>query len=103
MKTLTLLFSTVVIALGTAFAPVVDVPADDTVQDRVKIYLHNKCSSDVKVYVKSPGSSTKYTVEDGYKKPYSFLEGTKVYDESGNKLIVEVTSASEGKTFVVCE
>ncbi len=77
--------------------------SSDGEQGRIKIYLQNKCSSDVKVYVKSPGSSTKYTVDDGYKKPFEFLEGTKVYDEDGRKLIVEVTSSVSGDTFIVCD
>lgn len=69
---------------------------------RIKVYLQNKCSSDVKVKVASPGSSTHYTVEDGYKKPFSFMEGTKIYDSSGN-IVHTVSSSSEGKVIVVCD
>lgn len=69
---------------------------------RIKIYLQNKCSSDVKVKVASPGSSTSYTVEDGYKKPFTFMEGTKIYDHKGN-VVHTVSSSSEGKVIVVCD
>ena len=69
---------------------------------RIKVYLQNKCSSDVKVKVASPGSSTHYTVEDGYKKPFTFMEGTKIYDHNG-KVVHEVSSSSEGKVIVVCD
>lgn len=70
---------------------------------RTKIYLENKCSSDVEVYVKSPGSSTTITIDDRSKKPFEFLDGTKVYDEDGRDLIVEVSSSKGGDTFVVCD
>lgn len=69
---------------------------------RIKIYLENKCSSDAKFKVASPGSSTHYTLDDGYKKPYSFLEGTKVYDVDG-RLVVEVDESDEGDSFVICD
>lgn len=69
---------------------------------RIKVYLQNKCSSDVKVKVESPGSSTYYTVDDGTSKPMTFMEGTKIYDSEGH-LAHEVTSSSEGKTVVVCD
>lgn len=69
---------------------------------RIKVYLQNKCSSDAKFKVASPGSSTHYTVDDGYKKPFSFLEGTKVYDVDG-RLVVEIDDSDEGKTFVICD
>ena len=69
---------------------------------RIKVYLQNKCSSDAKFKVASPGSSTHYTVDDGYKKPFSFMEGTKVYDVDG-RLVVEIDDSDEGKTFVICD
>ncbi len=69
---------------------------------RIKVYLQNKCSSDAKFKVASPGSSTHYTVDDGSKKPMTFMEGTKIYDVDGN-MVHEVTSSSEGKTVVVCD
>lgn len=69
---------------------------------RIKVYLENKCSSDVDIKVSAPGSSTKYTVADGSKKPMTFVEGTKIYDSNGN-LAHEVTSSSENKVIVVCD
>lgn len=69
---------------------------------RIKVYLENKCSTDAKFKVASPGSSTHYTVDDGYKKPFSFMEGTKVYDVDG-RLVVEIDESDEGETFVICD
>ena len=69
---------------------------------RVKVYLQNKCSSDAKIKVASPGSSTHYTVGDGEKKPFSFVEGTKVYDVDG-KMVVEIKESNENDTFVICD
>lgn len=69
----------------------------------IKIYLKNKCSSDVEVYVTQSGGGTKYTVEDGAEKPFSFQEGQKIYDEDQRILIHEVKSGDEGKTVVVCD
>ena len=69
---------------------------------RIKVYLQNKCSSDVKIKVASPGSSTHYTVEDGAKKPMTFMEGTKIYDSNGN-LAMEVSASNEGDVVVVCD
>lgn len=69
---------------------------------RIKVYIVNKCSSDVKYKVASPGSSTSYTADDGSKKPQSFLVGTKIYNSDG-KLVHEVTSSSEGKEVIVCD
>lgn len=69
---------------------------------RVKVYLKNECSSDAKIKVASPGSSTHYTVADGEKKPFSFVEGTKVYNVDG-KEVVEIKSSDEGKTYVICD
>lgn len=76
---------------------------NESTYSRVKIYLKNDCSSDVEVYVKSPGSSSKYTVRAGYKTAFEFLDGTKVYDEDGRNLIVEVTSSCSNKTYYVCD
>ena len=69
---------------------------------RIKVYLQNKCSSDVDIKVASPGSSTHYTVADGSKKPMTFVEGTKIYDSNGD-LAHEVSSSSENKVIVVCD
>lgn len=69
---------------------------------RVKVYLQNKCSSDAKIKVASPGSSTHYTVGDGEKKPFSFVEGTKVYNVDG-KEVVEIKEANDGDVFVICD
>ena len=69
---------------------------------RIKVYLQNKCSSDVSIRVESPGSATNYTVEDGTSKPDTFLEGTKIYDNDG-KLVHTVSSSSEGTTIIVCD
>ncbi|MES2557750.1 MAG: hypothetical protein V4604_16450 [Bacteroidota bacterium] len=69
---------------------------------RIKVYLQNKCSSDVSIRIESPGSATNYTVEDGYTKPDTFLEGTKIYDSKG-RLAHTVATGSEGKTIVVCD
>lgn len=86
------------VAMGTMSMSLVDGEAGG----RIKVYLQNKCSSDVKVKVASPGSSTHYTVEDGYKKPFSFMEGTKIYDHKGN-VVHTISSSSEGKVIVVCD
>lgn len=75
---------------------------DNGVDGRIKVYIVNKCSSDVDFRVESPGSATKYTAYDDSKKPMTFLEGTKIYNSSGD-MVHEVTSSSEGKNVVVCE
>lgn len=69
---------------------------------RIKVYIVNKCSSDVKYRVESPGSATSYTAYDGSKSPQTFLEGTKIYNSEG-KMVHEVSSSSEGKEVVVCD
>ncbi|MEX2485713.1 MAG: hypothetical protein WED10_14165 [Brumimicrobium sp.] len=69
---------------------------------RIKVYIVNDCSSDVKYKVASPGSSTHYTADDGTKSPKSFLEGTKIYNSDG-KMVHEVSSSSEGEEVVVCD
>ena len=69
---------------------------------RIKVYIVNDCSSDVKYKVASPGSSTHYTAYDGSKSPKTFMEGTKIYNSDG-EMVHEVTSSSEGKEVVVCE
>jgi len=69
----------------------------------VKVYLKNKCSSDVEVYITQSGGGSKYTVEDGTEKPFSLEAGQKIYDEDQKNLIHEVTSGDDGKTVVVCE
>lgn len=76
--------------------------ASDKTQS-VKVYLKNKCSSDVEVYITQSGGGSKYTVEDGTEKPFSLDPGQKIYDEDQRNLIHEVTSDDEGKTVVVCE
>jgi hypothetical protein len=86
------------LGLGTMSMSLVDGEAGG----RIKVYLQNKCSSDAKFKVASPGSSTHYTVDDGSKKPMTFMEGTKIYDTDGN-LVHTVSSSSEGKTVVVCD
>lgn len=89
-------------AAALAFGTMSLTSTDGETGGRIKVYLQNKCSSDVKVKVASPGSSTHYTVEDGYKKPFTFMEGTKIYDHNG-KVVHEVSSSSEGKVIVVCD
>ena len=69
----------------------------------IKVYLKNKCSSDVEVYITASGGGSKYTVEDGAEKPFSLEEGQKIYDADQKNLIHEVSSDDEGKTVVVCE
>lgn len=69
---------------------------------RIKVYIVNKCSSDVKYRVESPGSATSYTAYDHSKSPQTFLEGTKIYNSDG-KMVHEVSSSSEGKEVVVCD
>ncbi len=69
---------------------------------RYKVYLQNKCSSDVSIRVESPGSATNMTIDDGTSKPDTFLEGTKIYDNDG-KLVHTVSSKSEGMTIIVCD
>lgn len=69
---------------------------------RIKVYIVNKCSSDVKYKVASPGSSTHYTAYDGSKSPKTFMEGTKIYNSDGD-MVHEVTSSSEGDEVVVCD
>lgn len=74
----------------------------DSEGGRIKVYIVNDCSSDVKYKVASPGSSTHYTAADGTKTPKTFMEGTKIYDSSGD-LAHTVTSSSEGDEVVVCD
>lgn len=69
---------------------------------RIKVYIVNKCSSDVEFKVASPGSSTHYTAYDNSKKPMTFVEGTKIYNSDG-KMVHEVSSSSEGDEVVVCD
>jgi len=69
---------------------------------RIKVYIVNKCSSDVDYKVASPGSSTHYTAADDTKVPKTFMEGTKIYNSDG-KMVHEVSSSSEGKEVVVCD
>jgi hypothetical protein len=69
---------------------------------RIKVYLQNKCSSDVSIRIESPGSATNYTVEDGVSKPDTFLEGTKIFDSKG-RVAHTVSTSSEGKTIIVCD
>ena len=69
---------------------------------RIKVYIVNDCSSDVKYKVASPGSSTHYTAADGTKTPKTFVEGTKIYNSDGD-MVMEVSSDSEGKSVVVCD
>ena len=69
---------------------------------RIKVYIVNKCSSDVNYRVESPGSATSYTAYDGSKTPNTFMEGTKIYNSDG-KLVHTVSSSSEGKDVIVCD
>ncbi len=75
----------------------------DSNPDSLKVYVQNKCSSDVKIYVTQSGGGSTYTIEDGSTKPMALDPGQKIYDESRSTLIYEVTSSSEGKTVVVCD
>jgi hypothetical protein len=74
----------------------------DTEGGRIKVYIVNDCSSDVKYKVASPGSSTHYIAYDGSKTAKTFMEGTKIYNSDG-KMVHEVTTSSEGDEVVVCE
>jgi uncharacterized membrane-anchored protein YitT (DUF2179 family) len=69
----------------------------------IKIYLENKCSSDVTVYITQSGGGSKYTIDDKTSKSFSLQDGQKVYDENQKELIAEITSSSEGKTYIVCD
>ena len=69
---------------------------------RIKVYIVNKCSSDVDYRVESPGSATSYTAYDGSKSPKTFMEGTKIYNSDG-KLVHTVSSSSEGDEVIVCD
>jgi hypothetical protein len=73
---------------------------DDSSQ---KIYVQNKCSSDVKIYVTQSGGGSSYTIDHGSTKIMSLDPGQKIYDGNQSKLFYEVTSSSEGKTVVVCQ
>lgn len=76
--------------------------SNDSEGGRIKVYIVNNCSSDVKYKVASPGSSTHYTAGDGTKNPKTFMEGTKIYNSDG-EMVHEVTSSSEGDEVVVCD
>lgn len=76
--------------------------SNDGDDGRIKVYIVNKCSSDVKYKVASPGSSTHYTAYDGSKSPKTFMEGTKIYNSDGD-MVHEVTSSSEGDEVIVCD
>ena len=69
---------------------------------RIKVYIVNKCSSDVKFKVASPGSSTHYSIDDDSKKPMTFVVGTKIYSSDGD-MVHEVTGDSENEEVVVCD
>ena len=56
---------------------------NDGTGGRIKVYIVNKCSSDVDYKVASPGSSTHYTAYDDTKTPKTFVEGTKIYNSDG--------------------
>jgi len=91
--------------LGTGFvlaAGLTIMSMTDTAGGRIKVYLQNKCSSDVSIRIESPGSATTYTVEDGVSKGDTFLEGTKIFNSKGS-LVHTVGTSSEGKTIVVCD
>ena len=69
---------------------------------RIKVYLQNKCSSDISLRIESPDSANNYTVEDGVSKLDTFLDGTKTFDSKG--LVVHiVTTSTEEKNSIVCE
>jgi hypothetical protein len=86
---------------GFAFMSMADA-GDGEGGPRIKVYIVNECSSDVDYKVASPGSSTHYTAPDGSKTAKTFQEGTKIYNSDG-KMVMEVTSESEGDEVVVCE
>lgn len=89
----------VLFSVGFAFMSMTN---DDGESGRIKVYIVNKCSSDVDYKVASPGSSTHYTAADGTKNPKTFVEGTKIYNSDGD-MVHEVSSDSEGKEVIVCD
>lgn len=101
MKKLIQLFAVIAIFLCVSFLSM-SFQSKDGDGGRIKVYIVNKCSSDVKYKVASPGSSTHYTAYDGSKNPMTFVEGTKIYNSDGD-MIHEVTASSEGKEVVVCK
>jgi len=101
MKKLIRLFTVIAIFLCGSFLSM-SFQSNDGDGGRIKVYIINKCNSDVKYKVASPGSSTHYTAYDGSKNPMTFVEGTKIYNSDGD-MIHEVTASSEGKEVVVCK
>src|SRR5689334_12425421 len=74
---------------------------DDSTQ--VKVYIQNKCSTDFKIYVTQSGGGGTYTIDHNSTKTMTIEAGQKIYDGNKNKMFHEVTTASEGKTIVVCQ
>ena len=68
----------------------------------IKVYVENKCSKDVRIYVTQSGGGATYTVDHNSTKIMSLEAGQKIYDENQRNLIAEITSSSEGKTVVIC-
>ncbi|HYG51111.1 MAG TPA: hypothetical protein VD905_09425 [Flavobacteriales bacterium] len=69
---------------------------------QVKVYIKNNCSTDFKIYVTQSGGGGTYTIDYNSTKTMTIEAGQKIYDGPKNKLFHEVTTASEGKTIVVC-
>lgn len=69
----------------------------------VKVYLQNKCSKDVRVFISQTGGGATYTIDHNSTKTMDITGGEKIYTDSDRKLIAEITSSSEGKTIVICE
>jgi len=69
----------------------------------IKVYLKNDCSSDVKIYVTQSGGGALYTCDDKTTKAETFQAGQKLMDADQKHVIHEITTASEGKTIVVCQ
>lgn len=69
----------------------------------VKVYLQNKCSKDVRIYITQTGGGATYTIDHNSTKTMEISGGEKIYTDSDRKLIAEVTTSTEGKTIVICE
>jgi hypothetical protein len=69
----------------------------------VKVYLQNKCSKDVRIFITQTGGGGTYTIDHNSTKTMEINAGEKVYTDSDRKLISEITASSEGKTIVICE
>ncbi len=69
----------------------------------VKVYLENKCSSDIRVYITQTGGGATHTINHNSTKTMEISAGEKIYTDGDRKLIAEVTTSSEGKTIVICQ